>query len=196
MSSKTLIFIRHGKAGHNLGLEKEQRFAGSAVDDELTPEGKKNATDLLAKIIKYGKYKQIYTSSLKRSIETAEIIARGINCPIKILKELDEINIGRFAGYTEEEVRKLFPEAAEKFYSGDIKNWFFPDGENFTGVAKRAKKALKKIEESMKDGEKVIVSGHGMINRLMFYLLEPGRTGLWKPTSYPHGRIEVLNIKK
>ena len=190
-----MIFIRHGKAAHNLGRGKEHCFAGSKVDNELTDEGIENAKNLTEKIKEIGGCDLIVRSNLLRSGQTAEIIAKEFEKPVVEIKELSEIDIGDFAGHTEGEVKKLYPDSAEAFYSGDIKNWHFPNGENFSQVAVRIGKAIEKIKTIAKQGGRIVISGHGMINRLTFYLLEPDKVELWQPRSYPHDRIVIINLE-
>lgn len=192
-----LIVVRHGKAAHNLGSEKEHTFAGSKIDNELTEYGILNAKFLANEIKNQGGADAIICSDLNRSRQTAEIIQKeNDNIPIYEINELQEINIGDFAGHTEDEVKSLFLTSAESFYNGDIEKWQFPNGENFGSVSKRLDIVLKKIQDISLHIDKIVISGHGMINRVLFYKLIPERKDLWQERSYPHDRIVEIELKR
>lgn len=198
MSEKTitLIVARHGKAQHNLGSEKEHRFAGNRVDTSLALEGIDDAKLLAHKIQKMGGCDLIISSTLKRSRETAEIIAKKLGMKAtSSISELSEINIGDFAGHTEDEVKKLFPEEAKTFYDGDVINWHFPNGEDYNQVTKRLAIALQKIKKIANPRQRVLVVGHGMINCILFHQFLPDRIDLWQERSYPHDRLVEIKYK-
>lgn len=198
MPSKTgtdLIILRHGQAMHNLGDETAHTFAGSKIDSELAPQGVENAQQLAKTLNLIGPVDIIMTSPQKRSQQTSEIINHLIgNVPIITLDELKEINIGDFQGHTEAEVRQLFPKEAQAFYDGDIENWHFPHGENSAEIFHRAKIALEKIRSLTLGKKRVVISGHGMFNRVLFYKLKPKNKELWSGRSYPHDRIEIMEL--
>lgn len=190
-----LIIVRHGQATHNLGKEEQHTFAGSEIDCDLAPQGIVNAEFLANTIKRDGAVDAIITSPLKRASQTAEIINRLIgNVPLFTIDELKEINMGKFAGLTEAEARKLFPDAARNFYGEEIDEWDFPGGEDFSQVSERLDVALVKIREIVKGKKRVIICGHGLTNRVLFYKLKPEDQSLWIQRSYPHDRIEYINI--
>ena len=190
-----LIIVRHGQASHNLGTEEQHTFAGSEIDNDLAPQGIANAEFLANTIKKSGPVDAIITSPLKRASQTAEIIDRLIgNVPLFTIDELKEINMGKFAGLTETKARELFPDAARNFYGEEIDEWDFPGGENFTQVSQRLDVALVKIKEISKGKKRVIICGHGLTNRVLFYKLKPQDRELWVERSYPHDRIEIIKL--
>lgn len=188
-SAKTIYLIRHGECLHNLGKNR-QTFAGAFLDNSLTPTGVKSA-ELLSDVLKEKKIDLIVASPLKRSIETAKIIAEKLNLPIKIFKEASEINVGDFSGHTKDEVIKLFPEEAENFYSGNIEKWVFPNGENYHQVVIRIKNFLNKLKKEK--AKKILISGHAMTNRVILKYFFPEDSSKWRDREYPHNRIEYLN---
>lgn len=188
------IVIRHGQAKHNIGGENKHVFAGRKVDNSLTAEGIETVKKLTQKLFDEGGADLIISSSLKRSKETADIIAKKIKAPIISLPELDEFDVGEFAGHTEKEVRKLFPAEAESFYSGDIPNWNFPGGESFVQMKLRLEKAIAKIRKTVKPDSRVLICGHGGLNRALFYLYNNEHENLWRNRNYPHDRIVTVKI--
>lgn len=190
-----LIIIRHGKASHNLGSEKQHTFAGSQIDNDLSKEGIENA-HFLASELKDVKIDKIFTSPLIRSKQTTKIIVDdlGKDIPVDEDKNLTEINIGDFAGHTEDEVKNLYPESAKAFYGEEIENWDFPNGENYGQVSERIDRLIGKIKKEVKPNQTILLSGHGMINRVLFYKLVKDRADLWKERSYSHNKIVNIDL--
>jgi len=183
-----LIVTRHGEANHNLGI---QTFA--AKNTGLAPEGVKTAKKLAQKI---GKADKIFCSPLKRSSETAQIISQILDNhpPIFEIDEIQEVDVGKLVGGTADEAKERYPKAAEAFYHGHIAEWNFPGGENFEQVSARVDKAVEKIEELADPHDTVLIVGHGMLNRVMFYKYLPKRKDLWGPSIYPHDRVAEIKV--
>lgn len=198
-----LIVIRHGKAAHNLGGEKAHTFAGSKVDTELSDIGSVEAEELAKNIFeKFHKVDLIISSGLKRSQQTAQIIKKELdkknktNIVCNIIEDANEFDVGDFAGKNEEEVKKLFPKAASAFYDGRIKDWDFPNGENYIDLKKRVDNVYNKIKTVAKNGDNVLLVGHGGFNRVLFYTLIPDQEEYWKVRNYPHDRIVEIELGK
>jgi probable phosphoglycerate mutase len=189
-----LIVIRHGQAKHNIGGEEKHVFAGRKVDNDLTAEGRITVQKLAQKISDKSEADLIVSSSLRRSKKTAEIIAQKIKVPIISFSELDEFDVGKFAGRTEEEVRKLYPVEAHAFYSGDIEHWSFPGGENYHQLKLRLEKAIQKIKKLPPSHSRIIICGHGGLNRVLFYLCARAQEDLWKNRNYSHDCITRIKI--
>jgi probable phosphoglycerate mutase len=190
---QTLYILRHGQAKHNLGDQEAHTFAGSSIDTDLDIKGLETANDL-AEQLKDKDISMIICSGLKRSYQTAKIIHQILDLTTKIvvLPELNEFNIGDFAGHTEEEVKRLFPIQADNFYNGKVEEWSFPNGESYVQVAKRIERALFKIRPY--NYENIVVVGHGIINRVIFYNFLKNQKNLWQERDYPHNRIVSIKI--
>jgi len=188
-----LIIIRHGQAQHNLGGEDMHTFAGQNDNNGLTLEGIETVKMLTKKILADGKVDLIVSSSLRRSQETATIMASETKAPVKSFKDLDEIDVGNFEGVNEQESRARYPKEAAAFYDGEINHWDFPGGENFEQAKTRVKHLISALKEVTTENERILICGHGLINRLIFYLYLPERIDLWKERRYPHDRIVNLN---
>jgi len=184
-----LIVIRHGRTEHNIGKEK---FAGNQIDNKLTKAGIEDAEILATHLKKMGKFDLVMTSRLKRSRQTARIISYRLGIPFKIIDGLEEVDIGKFAGHTEKEVKKIYPQEAKAFYRGEIEKWNFPGGEDFQEIVARIKKSIHTIIGLHK--KRIILSGHGMFNRVLFYLFLKNQQQLWQERSYPHDRIVKIII--
>lgn len=190
-----LIIVRHGESKHNLGSKEKHTFAGSSIDSELSLKGIETA-EIVADKLRFDGVTMIFSSGLKRSRQTAEIIRRvlGIEKQLIEIPELNEINVGDFVGHTEDEVKLLFPEQAGYFYNSEIEKWAFPNGENFLDVNQRVISALNKIKKVSGD-KNVLIVANGMINRIMFYNFDRKNIKNWKNRYYPHDKIVRLEIQ-
>lgn len=194
-----ILLARHAESEHNI-YTKDAVFAGNETDSELSEEGKKGAEKLSREIIEIGGCDIILCSPLKRSRDTAEIIARKIDLTIgktPIIKRagnLREISAGLFTGKTRSYVLKHYPQQATDFYDGNIEKWDFPQGENYAQVLKRAKDVLSAAQKYALSGQRVLLVGHGMFNRVLLSFIYPDKKELWQPTAYPHDRLIKLKI--
>src|SRR5437660_1745481 len=97
-----VLLVRHGSTV----FSSEDRFAGSS-DVELSDEGRRLAgllRDRLASV----KIDAVYCSDMKRTRDTAAIIASGHNVIATPLSELREIDHGKWEGMVHKEVEKKF----------------------------------------------------------------------------------------
>ena len=97
---KTIYFIRHGQTKYNV----EGRFVGS-TDLPLTEKGRKNIYDLWHERSKHIDKEVIYSSPMKRCIETAHIIFPDEH--LEIIKNMREMNFGVFEGKTHDELMDM-----------------------------------------------------------------------------------------
>ena len=100
-----LYLIRHGQTDWNVAGKIQGK-----TDIPLNETGKRQAA-CLARGMEKQPVVQIYTSSLKRALETAEIIGRRQNVKVKPMKELEEVGFGQWEGCTNEEIKRQYPQA-------------------------------------------------------------------------------------
>lgn len=110
-----LILLRHGESLWNL----ENRFTGW-TDVSLTSTGKDEASFASDQIINNKiKINTIYTSQLKRAVETTEIVSKNINFPFNTVKfdwRLNERHYGALQGMNKSET-------AEKYGEKQVLQW-------------------------------------------------------------------------
>lgn len=171
-----IYLIRHGKTKYN----EEHRFVGS-TDLSLTDLGKKEIEELWAN--KSPMVEAIYSSPLKRCLETAEIIFP--NMKPKIILKLHEMNFGIFEGHKEEDLLKL-PEYNE--FLKNMASFHIPNGESGISFMKRVKQGFLEVindMEKLKISTSAILCHGGVImallalfckesNELMHYWLSNG----------------------
>jgi len=159
---KKVIFVRHGETAINkAGLLHEYKDTKTLNDDGIK-QIKRTAEELR----KYNP-EIICSSDEKRSIESAEIIARALEKPHKIIKGLEERNWGKFSGKPWSEINRTI---LSKMSIEERYNYVPPQGESWKNFEERLINALKEILNS-KENNIIIVTHGGAIRALMPFLL-------------------------
>ena len=148
-----LILIRHGKTATD-NPEKCHGF----TDIDLSDDGYRQA-EQLAEYFKSEKIDAIYSSSLKRGIATAEIIAVRHGLGVIKVPELNEVNFGKIEGITFEQACGLYPEVTDLWRCGSTK-LCFPVGERFLDFAARVNGFIDRFKEHKED-DTIMLVGHG-----------------------------------
>jgi len=158
-----LFVARHGETTWNA----EGRIQGRS-DPGLSPKGYEQSLSLLEHL-KDRSLSAIYTSTLQRSVLTAQPTADYFNLPVQKQPELDEIGFGVLEGRMlvspDEETRREW----ERFRDD---RWVYriPGAENYTDVANRVKPFFERILIRHPNQE-ILVVGHRVVNRLLIGLL-------------------------
>ncbi len=159
-----IYIIRHGLTE----LNKKKRVNGQ-INEPLAPEGIEQAKAAISLIPK--SVKHIYSSSLQRARQTAEIISSKLNIPTSSIEALSEIHMGSLAGNSWEEM-ELGLELKKKHRTVQFEYRAY-GGESVKEVKKRVTEFLKQVKQKHKDNEVLIIT-HGGIIRLL-YLLEQNK---------------------
>ena len=156
---KRIYLVRHGKQDTLL----------FNADASLSGIGIKQA-ELLQERLKDCSFDKIYSSTLKRAVETSDILNRNWNMPIERRAELCEIDYGFFTGIpiasSEKENKTFF----ERLYSRN-EDLAFPEGENGEMAYKRAKIVFDEIEKSPYENILIVCHG-GLIRSVICGLLD------------------------
>lgn len=125
-----LFLVRHGATIWN-----EQHRYVSRTDLDLSPLGNKQAEKIAKKL--FGLPVEVFfTSPLKRSQETAEIIADPFKLEPIVLSELTEIDFGQWEGLTYEEIKQRFDDRIDRWLD-DAGSVTIPGGEDWTKFRRR-----------------------------------------------------------
>ena len=158
-----ILLVRHGATV----LSAEDRFAGSS-DVDLSDEGKALARRLADRLAKT-KIDAFYCSDMKRTVQTATIIAQPHGrSPIGV-SGLREIDHGKWERMIHKDVENQY---AGKYaaWSADPLNVAPPDGETGLHVLSRAMPALLKIVADHA-GQTILAVAHKATNRLLLCAL-------------------------
>ncbi len=156
---KNLFLVRHGETDFNL----EDRIGG---DSNLTEKGKAQAV-ALAQYFKNKNIPYIFTSQLKRTIQTANPIKEmQKGCAIISLNEFNEINSGICECMSYEEIRRKM---SHVYFSRrkDKYNYVYPEGEGYVSMKQRIDSGIKKALYLSGDSKNIMIVGHRAVNRMI-----------------------------
>ncbi len=100
--------------------------------------------------------KVVYTSPLRRAVETATLIARGT--PVEIVNDLREITFGSWDGLTWAEIESADPELAARKLA-DWQGVTPPRGEPWPEFASRVRRAFDQIVSGIRPAAVVAHAG-------------------------------------
>jgi probable phosphoglycerate mutase len=154
-----LYLIRHGATA----LSVEDRFAG-ATDVDLSEEGRAQV-EHLARRLADDKITAVYCSPMRRTVETAAIIARPHGLTPIPREGLREIHHGRWEGMRRPEVEAQYPDEYAE-WEADPFTFAPAGGESGLNVLARALPVIRKIV-LQHVGENVVVVSHKATLRLL-----------------------------
>ncbi|HLE64042.1 MAG TPA: histidine phosphatase family protein [Pyrinomonadaceae bacterium] len=161
----TLYFLRHGQTA----LSREDIFCGSGLDPELTSEGLEMAEAFLNAYREAG-WRAVYSSSLRRSITTAQPLCHALGLDLQVRAELNEIGYGRWEGLTKEKVNQEYHDEYIRWLADPA--WHAPTGgELAVVIARRVLQAIEEIQQQFTDGNILIVSHKATIRIILCSLL-------------------------
>jgi 2,3-bisphosphoglycerate-dependent phosphoglycerate mutase len=164
-----LILVRHGESRWNA-----KGIWTGLTDISLSNKGRAESKKV-ANLLKKYKINIAYTSKLKRSIETLDLIKQVLNLDkLRVVKDeaLNERDYGEFTGKNKWEIKKRFGE--EKFLA-IRRGWNFPivGGETLKDVYNRVIPYYEsEILPRLKDGKNVLIVAHGNSLRALIKNLE------------------------
>ncbi len=149
-----LILIRHGETDWN----RSGRCQGIA-DIVLNENGKQQAREL-ANSLKDYKITAIYSSHLKRALETAEHIAEHHDLDVRIERDLHEMNQGDLEGLSFPDIRDRYADVLQKWRESP-ETLRLPNGESLIEVQDRAWSVFEKVNRAHM-GETVVAVSHNL----------------------------------
>ena len=165
----TLILVRHGESEWN----RAGRIQGQ-INSPLTDLGINQAKAIREYLsgILLNQQLEIYTSPLDRALQTAEIIAQGIEYPsrkIIIEERLNDFNVGEISGtFGWDKVAEIFPEQAQLRLQDPMR--FHPSGGESGAEFEARLRSL--LEDLMDDGTLKLMVSHGIVNKFIRGILK------------------------
>lgn len=163
---KRVIFVRPGETDWNC----EERWQGW-LDVPLNSHGMEQV-ERLAKLMRNIGLGALYSSDLRRAVQTAEVIGRHAGLDPKLDSRFRERNIGRWQGLKLVEVSQWFPEEYA-LYNTDRLTFRIPNGETLLEVQDRMRAAFNDIvaEDA---AETISIVSHTVSIRLLLMQLIDG----------------------
>jgi alpha-ribazole phosphatase len=145
----------------------EGRIQGRS-DPGLSPKGVDQSLALFEQLRGHP-ISAIYTSTLQRSILTAQHVANYLSLPIQKQHELDEMAFGILEAkqilHLDEEAKREWERFKENRFTYHI-----PQAENYTDVANRIRPFVEKILQNHQ-GEEILIVGHRVANQMLIGVL-------------------------
>lgn len=181
-----LILVRHGETE----TDNCRRYWGHS-DIGLSDSGHAQANSL-REYLSAVRIDAIYSSPLKRCMETAETIAYGRPLSVNKNNDLKEIDFGRVEGLTYDDVLERYPDIAQKWAEGSF-DVHFPDGEGMNHFAQRVVKFVKMLSKHRED-ETLLLVGHGGVFRILICHFLGIDYKHWWQFTLGVGSVTVLDI--
>ena len=150
-----IILVRHCETDWN----KENRCQGIS-DLSLNQAGLKQAENLRSYFNNLD-IDLIFSSTLKRAIETANVINSDKKIPIELIDELREMDQGDFEGIPFHTLREKYPVELNEWRKNPDK-FRIPNGETLGEVKNRMIKFMKNIVETHREDKTIIIVSHNL----------------------------------
>ncbi len=171
--NKIIYLLRHGETVWN----KKGVFRGRS-DIPLNETGLKQA-EMLGKALRGSGIERIYSSPLKRAVQTSNMVAKYTNGRVIIDVGFQNIDIGKWQGMQKNEVKKNYPKEWQMWLHSP-EDLTLPGGESVRNVQKRT---MKRIEELIKDDSIKIfaISSHrSVLKTIVGGILKMEGSYFWK----------------
>jgi broad specificity phosphatase PhoE len=170
-----LIFVRHGET---IWSRTQQHTFRGRLDIPLNEMGVKQAI-AVGRLLREKEIHHIYSSPLKRALDTAEEIAKLQKLKVQIHEGFIDLNFGDWQGKLHEDIKKQYPELYNQWLTKPH-TITFPSGENLEIVRKRIESAINEL--IMKhESKSIVITTHGAVLRVILcYLHGVGNDHYWE----------------
>lgn len=148
-----IVLVRHGATDWNL----QGRCQGSS-DRHLSEVGARQA-ERLAALLSAEEIHAIYSSHLRRALQTADYISQPHKLPVLIEHNIRELDHGELEGLTFNQIKENYAEFLLRWRS-EPAEICVPGGERLADVAERAWNGLNQIVQRHPDAERILVVSH------------------------------------
>ncbi|GGE33841.1 histidine phosphatase family protein [Streptococcus himalayensis] len=176
-----IFLMRHGETDYN----KARCFYGSA-DVSINERGKQQALQLQTIMANYP-VSHIYTSSLKRTKETARVI---FDSGLTSILDLDEKGFGKWEGLTADEIEARYPKEWQAWLEAPFEVTP-PDAEEFAHFQQRVWQVIDDLAVRHSKDSIAIVAHLGVL-RLIYQRLIDTQAVFWD-IDFPQGTVTCFD---
>lgn len=151
---KKIYLVRHGA--------DDETIRGGWSNHSLTAEGFAQAESLAAFVEWNLPVRYLYSSDLRRAVQTAEPVSECLGIPIRMAPEFRETNNGELAGMKHEIAAERYPGLYWSTLEWEQK---YPGGESPKDFYERVKAGWEKFQKQ--DGDVMLVTHGGVINVIL-----------------------------
>lgn len=166
--------IRHGETSWNA----ERRIQGQA-EAPLNNNGKAQASRL-GETLAAQHFDSVFSSDLRRTRETVQILTQDKSASISYLEELREIFLGPWEGLLYAEVQESHPDQHD-YFIGAPHRFDLEGAETFYELQQRGVKAIVNIANQCTGQEVMIVSHGAIIKAILAFYEDRPLSQLWEP---------------
>lgn len=169
----TNIFLaRHGETEYN----RRNQMQGRGIDAPLNTMGRRQA-NALAEHFQEQDLQHIFSSSLKRSRQTAEFVGSICSLDVQAYPELDEMNFGVLEGRVITEIEPELRELQQNWQSGNVE-FALDKAESPKMVLDRASTCAEKIIRRREKSTMLFVLHGRLIRILLSHWLDLGLSSM------------------
>ncbi len=164
-------------------------FHGAESDVGLGERGHRQA-EAVARHLANQRPGALYSSGMRRAIETARPIARACGLQMQIVPDLYERRMGSLSGRPRDEGWAIYDEARRRWISGDLDHTH-PGGESYADIRRRVVPAFLQLAEQS-PGQTAVVVAHGVVIRVLLTSLIEG----FGPADFDRIAIEFVALNE
>ncbi len=153
-----VYLLRHGHIDNG----DEKKYLGQ-TDISLSVQGEEHAS-ALRDYFKDIPIDAMFTSPLKRCVQTSQIICETKDITYKVVEAFTEIDMGEWENVAMSSIKAAFPKLYAK-RGEDLEYFTPPKGESFHALAKRVRKAFDAIVLNTKGT--ILIVAHAGVNRMI-----------------------------
>lgn len=183
-----IYLVRHAESVANT----QGIYQGITYDTELSELGQKQAK-ALAERFKRISLSRVIASPLKRTLQTATIVALNKHLPVQVEPQIIETNHGDWEGKHKDVIKKTWPWMYKKWtrFPSSTK---FPQGEHFLETQKRVLAWWQLFCQNI-SADTLVVSHDNIIRIIVARILNRKLNKIWKFHLQPTAITEVSVIK-
>lgn len=180
-----LLLVRHGRTDGN-----DKRVYQGWTDTELNEKGRLQAEQLALRL-KDERLDHIYSSPLKRALNTALAVGKYHDLEVKTVENIKEIHFGEWENMSAQQLEELYPDYMKKWRE-DHSGYYAPGGESLEIAYSRINPWIERVIEDNQEGRILVVSHGGAIRAMISGLVGRGTEGHW---NYKIKNCAITTIK-
>ena len=183
MKGTRLILARHAETA------VPDRFHGAESDIGLSAWGLRQA-EMLGESLRTRGAVAVYSSAMRRAIDTAAAVGRACSCEPIVIAELHERRIGPLSGQSREQGWSVYAESKARWIEGDLE-YTHAGGESFADIRRRVVPIIETLAASHA-GDTIIVIAHGVVIRVILTSLVAG----FEPADFDRIAIDFASFNR
>ncbi len=182
----TILLVRHGQTESNV----EGYYMGW-LDEDINQTGYAQARALSARLANQP-IDIIYTSPLRRTFNTASVLAEPHKLEPKVLDDLIEIHQGDWEGMHVDKISQGWPDQWRQTRT-DPSDFTMPNGESFKEVTERSVRAFYKIVADNPDRQVVLVA-HEIVVKVIIVHTLGATNSIYRHFDLTNASLSVIRV--